>query len=180
MTNASVSFVEAVEDLKTLTKSALSGGTPEGYETLEQHVNRFESALRELEQSQLSGQVEKAVKSLSAGRALPPEEQAAVRAIIVGDAESYLKMENNFKEWLAELQRLQGEMERLASSPNPDAVQQLRGVVKDAVRLLPNIRSYAEEKDRLDRFNAAFGNLDDGNRELLVQLLRERLSSTTR
>lgn len=174
------SCVQAVEDLKVLMKSALSGGTAEDYETLEQHVNRLESALRELEQSQLSAPVEQAIKSLSAGRALSPEEQAAVRAIIVGDAESYLKMENNFKEWQAELQRLQSEMERLARSPNADAIHELRGVVKDAARLMPNIRSYAEEKDRLNRFNAAFAQLDDGNRELLVTLLREKLSSSTR
>lgn len=174
------SFTQAVEDLKVLTKSALSGGTAEKYETLEQHINRLDSALREFEQSQLKGDVDKAIRALAAGRPLSREEQAAVRAIIVGDAEAYLKMENNFKEWQTELKRLEGEMERLARSPNLDAVQELRGVVKDAVRLLPIIRSYAEEKDRLDRFNTAFAHLDDDNRELLVTLLREKLSSTTR
>lgn len=174
------SLTQAVEDLKVLTNSALSGGTAEKYETLEQHVNRLDSALREIEQAQLRGQVEQAIRALSSGQALSPEQQDAVRAIIVGDAESYLKMENNCKEWQAELKRLQGEMERLARSPNADAVQELRGVVKDAVRLLPNIRSHAEEKDRLNRFNAAFANLDEGNRGLLVTLLREKLSSTTR
>jgi hypothetical protein len=133
-----------------------------------------------VEQSQLSGPVDEAIKSLSAGRALSPNAQAAVRAIIVGDAESYLEMENNFKDWIAELQRLEGEMHRLAQSPSPQTVAQLRGVAKDAVRLLPNIRSYAEEKDRLDRFNAALANLDEANRELLVQLLREKLESPTR
>ncbi len=177
--NAS-NLVETVEDLKTLMKSAISAGTPEGYETFEQHINRFESALRELEQAQSKGDVEKAVKSLSSGRALSPEEQAVVREMIVGDAESYLRMENNFKDWQAELQRLQGEMTRLARSSNPDAVRELRGVVKDAVRLMPNIRSYAEEKRRIEQFDTAFAHLDDGNRELLVQLLREKLSSPTR
>lgn len=173
-------LVETVDDLHTLMKSAISAGTPEGYETLEQHVNRFESALRELEQSQSKVEVEKAVKSLSSGRALSAGEQAVVREMIVGDAESYLRMENNFKDWQAELQRLQGEMARLARSPNPGAVRELRGVVKDAVRLMPNIRSHAEEKRRIGQFDAAFAQLDDGNRELLVQLLREKLSSPTR
>jgi hypothetical protein len=71
-------------------------------------------------------------------------------------------------------------MERLARCEDETTMSQLRGISKDAVRLMPSLRAYMEEKDRLDRFNRAMANLDEPNRQILTQVVSEMLSSPKR
>lgn len=175
-----VELNQTVKGLTLLAQSALAQGTADAYETLEQQVNRFESALREIQQTRMASQAREVIARLKSRDPLSPEDQAAIRDLIVGDAAQYVKQENNLNDWLGELQRLSQEMERLARSTEDASIGSLRGVVKDTVRLLPNIRSYMEEKGRVDKFNAAFASLDNDNRKLLIQLLEEKLSSPTR
>ncbi len=177
---ASSQLAEVSERIEHLVRDAVRRPTVEAFELIEQQVNRFDTQLREVHQSLLADDARSAMASLKSGRALSEKEQSVLRALVVGDAESYLHMENNLHEWQTELNRLVGEMKRLASSDADSAVFELRGVVRDAVRLLPSIRAYMDEKCRLDRFDRALTNLDKANRELLVQLVGEMLSSPTR
>lgn len=170
----------AVEDLIAAANAAVQQATPQAFETLEQRVNRFATSLRELQQSQLKPQVKSAVRNLEAGRPLSDNEAAAVRALVIGDAESYVALENDCAAWIHELQRLVAEINRLADAADHDAIATLRGLVKDAARLVPTMRAHAEEKQRVTQFEHAFARLDDANRALLVQLLREMLDSPNR
>jgi hypothetical protein len=171
---------EMVEGLAALVQAALREKTPESFETLEQQAGRFEGFIREVQQAQTSADAKKAVHRLQKGEPLSAEEQATLRALVVGDAEYYLRHENNLADWLAELERLTGEIQRLSGSEDEESLANLRGVVRDAVRLLPSIRAYMEEKRRLERFNSAMARLDADNRSLLVQLIKEMLESPTR
>ncbi len=169
-----------VQDLATLVSSAVRLKTVESFETLERQVNHFETFVRELQQARCADDARAAIRHLESNQALTDADRQTIRALVIGDAEQYIKQESNLNEWLTELQRLTDRMSDVAGSDSQDAIDEMRGIVKDAVRLLPNIRSYMEEKDRLDRFNAAFATLDDDNRRLLVDILREKLASATR
>lgn len=169
-----------VQELAALVSSAVRQKTVESFETLERQVNQFETFVRELQQARCADDARAAIRRLESNQALTDGDRQTIRSLVVGDAEQYLKQENNLNEWLNELQRLTDLMSHAAGSTSDGAIDEMRGIVKDAVRLLPNIRSYMEEKDRLNRFNAAFAELDDDNRRLLVDILREKISSTTR
>jgi hypothetical protein len=173
-------LASVINGLKALTREAISTRSPEHFETLEQQINRFEATVREMQQSMLSERSKSALKNLRAGRALSEEEKSVLQSVVVGDAESYLRVENNLQDWINELQRLIGEMERLARCEDEATMSQLRGISKDAVRLMPSLRAYMEEKDRLDRFNRAMANLDEPNRQILAQVVSEMLSSPKR
>lgn len=173
-------LASVINGLKALTREAISTRSPEHFETLEQQINRFEATVREMQQSMLSERSKSALKNLRAGRPLSEEEKSVLQSVVVGDAESYLRVENNLQDWINELQRLIGEMERLARCEDEATMSQLRGVSKDAVRLMPSLRAYMEEKDRLDRFNRAMANLDEPNRHILTQVVSEMLSSPKR
>jgi hypothetical protein len=178
--NALNELANVVNGLKSLVNKAIASDSAESFETLSQQFGRLESSLRERHQLELRERSKAAIARLQKKSPLSGEDEAVIRALVVGDAEFYLKNENNLKDWLNELERLGGEMQRLAGDASEAGLANLRGVVKDAVRLVPNIRNYMEEKARLDRFNHALANLDDDNRELLVKLLREMQESPTR
>lgn len=169
-----------VEDLMVLMRDAVRCPTVDALETLEQQLGRFDTALREMQQEKFGDRAKSALTNLRGGRPLSDDDKSTLRSLVVGDAESYLKMENNFHDWLKELTRLENEMVRLSASVDDESFRQLRGVVRDAMRLMPSIRSYMDEKARLDRFNRAMSNLDESNRNLLVQVVNEMLSSRSR
>lgn len=173
-------LTQMVHEFQTFLQSALADKTADSFESLEQRANRFDSFIREMQQVRHANEARAAIRRLEGRDALTDVDRDTIRDLVVGDAAAYLKQENNLKDWLAELQRLGQRVQELSSRADDESVRELRGVVKDAVRLLPNIRSYMEEKQRLDRFNAAIANLDADNRRLLADLLREMMSSTTR
>lgn len=177
---ASTELTMAAGDLAAAADVAAKQASPEAFETLEQRINRFATSIRELQQAQLKPQVKSAIKNLESGRPLAADEASAVRALIVGDAERYIALENDCPAWMTELQRLMGEITRLADSADNETLATLRGVVKDAVRLVPTMRAHAEERRRVEQFERAFARLDDANRALLIQLLREMLDSPNR
>lgn len=173
-------LAQAIDDLQSLTAAALTEQTSERFASIEQVVNRVDVYIRELQQSIWKPQVKKAIEHLETGRPLSREDVATIRAMVVNDAEFYLKHENNLADWLEELQRLIHEMSELAALPGEEALSDLRGVTCDASRLLPQIRVYMEDKDRLARFEAALSHLDAPNRTLLSQILREKMMSARR
>jgi hypothetical protein len=163
--------------LETFVHSALRDKTAESFESLEQQVNRLDSFIRELQQSRCADEARHSIRRLEGNEPLTDNDRNIIRSLVVGDAECYLEQQNNLNNWLEELERLNQHMQHLADAQDEQDIRELHGVVKDAVHLLPNIRSYMEDKERLDRFNAALASLDDANRKLLVEVLREKLAS---
>lgn len=172
--------MSTIEGLNMLIREAGRRPSVEAFETLEQQLGRFDVRLREMQQENLGARAKAALSNLRGGRPLSEEDKAVLRSLVVGDAESYLKMENNLHDWMNELARLEKEMERLAADGSDESLLQLRGVVRDAMRLMPSIRGYMDERARLDRFCTAMSSLDEANRNLLVQVVNEMLSSRSR
>jgi len=57
---------------------------------------------------------------------------------------------------------------------------QFRGVLKDAIRLVPDIRNYLEERRRVEKFEVALHTFDATSRNALARLLTEQLGSDSR
>jgi hypothetical protein len=98
---------------------------------------------------------------------------------IVGDAQGYLKVENNLDDWIKEFDRLKGvltEYEAKESLPLEELVD-LQGILEDAVRVASDIGNFLEKKERIKAFEEATKDTQSLDREILVMLLKEKRSS---
>ena len=95
-------------------------------------------------------------------------------------AEAYLEHENDFNNWINELKRLIADIETRANNVDRDSIADFRGVLKDAVRLVPDIRNFYAEKLRVEKFEEALLSLDPSSRKMLAQVMTEQIRSTNR
>lgn len=181
MTNAQADqLCETVEALKQAATAALDRQCPDEFEQFEKQLNRFDTALRETQQELWSAEAQTAVEHLESGTALTEADAEVIRTFLVSDAEHFLAVENNFNDWLEELRRLMDDMTRRAEAPGREPWGGLRGVVKDAIRLVPDIRNYLEERRRIEKCNLALHTFDATSRAMLARVLKEQLHSSAR
>jgi hypothetical protein len=173
-------LTETIQSLKDETETALEQQDLEQFIALEKYVSQVESYVRELQQSMWASEATQTIRKLEKGETLDECDQDLLRVFLISDAEHYLSVENNFNEWLTELRRLANDLARRAQTVDRHTIAELRGVLKDAMRLVPDIRNFLDEQQRVVRFKQAMTNLDDQSRKLLVKLLKEQLHSPNR
>ncbi len=171
---------EAVEDLKQAACVAIDSQCPDEFERFEKQLARFEASLRETQQELWSAEAETALEHLEKNQPLTPADVEVIRVFLVSDAEHYLAVENNYNDWLDELRRLMDDMVGRAETPGREPLGELRGVVKDAIRLAPDIRNYLEERRRVEKFNLALHTADPTSRAALARVLKEQLHTPGR
>jgi hypothetical protein len=118
------------------------------------------------------------IKKLENNEALSDGEKNLVRVWMVGDAEAYTKMENDYREWVSEFKRLTGAI-RETESKSGSVLELLNayGLLEDAVRLAADIQFFLEEKERIGRFEQAIKSLDRADSKMLADILKEKLAS---
>ncbi len=148
------------------------------YSKLSTIFEELDAFLREYVQDLTMDQMKAIVKKLESGETLSPDEKEQIRLWIVGDADYYAKMENNVEDWKQELKRIMGEIGALQTE-NPDIVTacKLRGLFRDGARVIADLFFYAEQQDRLNKFNNAIQEIDTEERGLLIGLLEQKMKS---
>jgi hypothetical protein len=172
-----VDLSAAVQALRQLSERALREQSADDLELVEQRINELDATVREWHQSLWASELKSAMRHLEGDQALSEPDAHAIRAFLICDAERYLKQENNFNEWVQELRRLLCEIENRLGTADRESIADLRGVIKDAVRLVPDIRNYLDERRRVALFEQGLKNLDAPARATLVRLLRDQLYS---
>jgi len=173
-------LVETVQGLKEAAKSALANESAGDFEAFERYLNEVDAFVRETQQSLWADEARATLRRLEKGDPLNNQDSELIRAFLVSDAQGYLAHENNYNDWIKELKRLVDDVCKRANTVGRETIADLRGVLKDAIRLVPDIRNYLDEKQRVEKFEQALGTLDKSSREMLVRLLREQLRSTAR
>src|SRR5216684_4327571 len=93
------------------------------------------------------------IGKLRAGDALSPEEMAKVRQLMVGDADYYLKYDEEFDRCKNELAKIVAEIERLKQGElGVDALMHLSVLCAEADSLLVLASHYLDARDRVRRF----------------------------
>ncbi|TWT44139.1 hypothetical protein RAS1_05470 [Phycisphaerae bacterium RAS1] len=169
-------LVGTIEMVKSAAEQALAHESAEGMEMVERQLAHVESSVRELQQTFWCTEIKAAIRNLENGRPLTPQDKQVVRHFIVSDAEHYLRVENNYGDWVQELRRLLGSIAAAAPGVTRETIGELRGTIKDAQRVIPDIRNYLDEQRRLDIFEEQIDKLDEQSRGVLVRLLREKLT----
>jgi len=172
---ATLDLATAVEALSELSERALQDQCVEDFELVERRLNELDATVRELHQSLWASEIKAAIRHLESGQPLTPEDHEVIRTFLVSDAEHYLAQENNFADWVHELRRLLGEITSRLRTVDRNSAGELRGVLKDAVRLAPDIRNYLDDRRRLELFNAGLKEPDSSTCATLARLLRDQL-----
>jgi len=152
--------------------------TSEHFSYLSQALHKTDDVLREHMQSSMADAISAIISKLNNPDKLNVDELRKVRAWVVGDAENYLRHENNRSDWENELERLMQEMTAVKDTPlSLAAISKIRALAKDARRVVDDIVHYIEEKERVDRFEQATRSLTADDRKLLAELLQGKMLS---
>jgi hypothetical protein len=141
-------------------------------------LSQARDLVREEVQRVTAEQMEEIIDKLERGGTLTPEEQGYVRFWIIGDAESYTRVENHLQAWLQEFRTLQEAVR--THEGGVESVQDLlnlRAVLEDAVRVATNIRAFQEKKERVTRFENSIQSLDKEDAPFIIEILRRQLES---
>jgi len=173
-------LVETVQGLKEAATSALANESADDFEAFERCLNEVDAFARETQQCLWADEARATLRRLEKGDPLDNQDSDLIRAFLISDAERYLKHENNYEDWVKELKRLVDDLCKQVNMVDRDTIADVRGILKDAIRLVPDIRNYHDEKRRVEKFEQALKTLDKSSRDMLVRVLREQLRSEKR
>jgi len=134
--------------------------------------------LREFMQDITKQQILQIVNKLKKGSALTEEDLKCIELWIVGDAEYFTKLENNFRDWIGEMNRIIVEIKNYSGKEiDLESCNRLRALSKDAVRNASDIDYFVGERDRIERFKESTIDIDVEERETLIDILHSKLGS---
>ena len=173
-------LTETIQGLKNHADGAIRQPALEPFEALEKYVAEVEAYVREVQQGMWSEEAMQTLHKLEKNDPLDECDRDLLRVFLVSDAERYLAVENNYADWIAELRRLMEDLVRRVATVDRHTIADLRGVLKDAMRLVPDIRNFLDEKERVAKFRNAIDNLDPSSCKMLIKLLSEQLATAKR
>ena len=140
---------------------------------------RMNETLRELWQEKMRPTAEELIFRLKSGRKLSAKDIETLREWIVGDAEYYAKLENNFNDWISETKRLFTVVSPYKNSElSEKELRNLQAYLLDLQHVLDDVIRYLETKARLSRFEAALSKgIDKESAEELADLINLKLKS---
>jgi hypothetical protein len=145
-------------------------------------LNENKNIIREEIQKATSEEIRVIISKLRANNALTSEDLDMIELWIIGDAESYTRMENNFQDWLEEYKRLENIVRSYEGKEcTINDLFKLQGVIEDAIRVSYDIAYFLENKKRIERFESAVKNvtnLEKEAKDFLVSILIEKLESS--
>jgi hypothetical protein len=162
---------------------ALANPQVDGVERLDQKLRTLDSLCRETFQETLHDAFDLIADKLEKGEALTSGEHKALVLLFTGEAEYYLKSENNFNDWIEELNRLVGELGR-RSEAGLDSLADLmhvQALCRDAMHVMPELIYYLREKQRIEQFRENLtGEISPEAGRLLARMIRDLMASPLR
>ena len=134
--------------------------------------------LREQMQAETSEKISMIINNLKSDGEITESDLMLIRLWIVGDAASYVQMENDYQKWLEELNRLFAVIEELKEQAlSLENMYKLQGTARDAIRVIGDIVFFKQQQERINKFENASKNLNSGNKLVLAKILKQKLES---
>jgi hypothetical protein len=145
--------------------------TGQNYDALAQDLAELEKAAKAACAAHADSRA--LVAKLRAGTALSAEDLATLRLLMVGDADYYLKYDEEFDRCKTEVAKITAEMRQLqADELTADALMHLSVMSLEARILLELTRHYLEARDRVQRFNTATSvAIDQDSANTLIRII---------
>lgn len=173
---ANQEVVEQLQQTLTVATRCSAGETVENYELLNQELQELDTLARRSWESHVD--CKSLLGKLRAGHPLNAEEVATLRLMVVGDADYYLKYDQEFERCKSDLGKIIAEVERLKENElNRDVLMHLSALCREACALLPPAERYLEQRDRVRSFEAASqGAIDRETGRALANIIDDILS----
>jgi hypothetical protein len=170
--------MQVLQGISQSMKSVSGSSSMDDFTRVSSELAQIRDKVREELQAATTEEVAKILQKLAHQELLTPEERNLVELWIVGDAEGYTEMENNFAEWQEEFRRLSGVLESYAGqSASPQTLVEVHGALEDAIRHAADISYFLEKKDRVERFRSAINNLTPDDTRFLAGMLKSMMLS---
>ena len=160
-----------LETVSQVMKEARERGRAEDFDRASAELVKARNAVREAMQTRTGPAVRDILAKLGKGEPLSPSDIEVVRLWVVGDAEGYVKAEDDFEEWRAEFGRLAQAVGGYGGRETPEELLKLGGVLTDAMRVASDISHYLEKRERVAKFDAAIRQLDAGGAGVIARIL---------
>lgn len=153
-----------------------SSETVETYAELNEELQELDAAARRSWEGEVDCHA--LVGRLRAGDPLDAEAMALLRLMIVGDADSYLKYDQEFERCKDDLAKILAEIDRLKEQEiDRDGLMRLRVLCQEACSLLRPAERHLEQRDRIRSFEAATrGGIDEETGRALAGIIDDALS----
>jgi hypothetical protein len=162
---------------------ALGASDLRGLERLDQKLRTLDALCRESFQETLRDAYAVIADKLDRGQTLNDGERKAVELLFTGEATYYLKTENNFDDWIHELQRLVAELDatRNAGLNSLADLMHVQALCRDALHVLPEVMYYLREKERVETFRENLsGEISREGGRMLARMIRDLMESPNR
>jgi hypothetical protein len=149
--------------------------TTDSYSALNEQLWELNSLLGQSLQSHISYQP--ILTKLQNGTALTTDELKTLRSLIVGDADQYLKYDDDFDRSKRELGKILDQIRGLQSNNlDLETLMHLRVLCREASSALAPTMHYLEQKERVQRFEEhTRGPLDRGAGQVLSGIIKHML-----
>ncbi len=125
----------------------------------------MEALAREAFQAKLSNTFKPVLEKLKKGQSLTPDELKMLELLVLGDAEYYLRAENDIENWKTQVDDVDGLM-------RPGAV------CRETLELPPRLAFYLGEKERVRKFQEATSQpLDSEAGQVIAEIIQKKLDS---
>jgi hypothetical protein len=161
-------------------KKAIAEMTDDSWQASAAQLSASKDAVREYLQEKTSSQIEEIIGKLSQNIPLSVEDIGLIESWIVGDAESYMQMENDCNSWIEESKRLSTTLQTFENKEcTLEELFKLSGILEDAIRNSYDIANFLEKKERIQKFKSAVSDgLDEDEKNILIEVLNGKLRST--
>jgi hypothetical protein len=170
--------MDYLKGMSQVMKQAEAGNRADQYAYAATELVKAKNKVREaIEQATFSA-VQAIITKLENNQPLTEAEKQTVRLWVVGDAEGYVKMENNFPDWLAEYRRLVDAIAEYEGKPGSvPALVEVHGVLEDAIKVADALAHYLDDKERVARFENAITHLNAEDGKFIAGILKSMLAS---
>jgi hypothetical protein len=170
--------MDYLKGMSQVMKLAQTGNNADQYSYAATQLVQAKNKVREAIEQATADDVAAIIAKLENNQSLSDAEKQTVRLWVVGDAESYVKMENNFPDWLVEYQRLVDTIGDYEGKPG--SVQELvevHGVLEDAIKVADALAHFLEDRERVARFEKAITQLNAEDGKFIAGILKSMLAS---
>jgi len=170
--------MDYLKGMSQVMKLAQSGNNADQYSYTATQLVQAKNKVREAIEQATADDVAAIISKLEGNQPLSEAEKQTVRLWVVGDAEGYVKMENNFPDWLVEYQRLVDTIGDYEGKPG--SVQELvevHGVLEDAIKVADALAHFLEDRERVARFEKAIIQLNAEDGKFIAGILKSLLAS---
>ena len=166
-------IADQITDALDTAAQCVTEETARNYSFLSEQLGEIENAAGRLLHSHVAYQ--RLLTKLRDGGFLATNELQELRSLIVGDAEEYLKYDDEFALSKSELARILGQIRQLQPrSTDPEALMHLRVLCREAANVLAETVQYLDKKERVRNFDEhTRGPLSSDTRHMLAGIVED-------